>query len=240
MRDRSLVGRLSSPAATRRVGRAVAGVTLIATILAGCDGAAPTSEPGTANRTAATANATVPAPATPLADKVRVRLETDAGPILLELDGRHAPITTANFLAYVDQHRFDGITFYRAARTRGAEGRGFIQGGIRRDYRRMLGPIAHEPTSRTGLRHVDGAISMAKAEGGAGAMGEFFITVGAMPSMDAHGGDEGFAVFGRVVEGMDVVRRILAADTVAHAGRGAMRGQMLETPVRITSARRAE
>ena len=197
------------------------------------------------NRQAAVANdlanaQEAPSPAPPLADKVRVRLETEAGPIVVELDGRNAPVTTANFLAYVDQQRFDGITFSRAARTRGAQGRGFIQGGIRRDYRRMLGPIAHEPTSATGLRHVDGAISMARAEGGAGAMGEFFITVGAMPSMDARGDDEGFAVFGRVVEGMDVVRRILAAETVPNAGRGAMRGQMLRAPVRIMSARRTD
>ena len=195
------------------------------------------------NRQAADANeaANAPksaAPAPPLADKVRVRLETDMGPIVIELDGRNAPVTTANFLAYVDQHRFDGITFYRAARTRGAQGRGFIQGGIRRDYRRMLGPIAHEPTSRTGLRHVDGAISMAKAEGGAGAMGEFFITVGAMPSMDAHGDDEGFAAFGRVVEGMDVVRSILAAPTSPTEGEGVMRGQMLSPGIRIVTARR--
>ena len=197
------------------------------------------------NRQAAVANDSAnapgaPSPAPPLADKVRVRLETEAGPIVVELDGRNAPVTTANFLAYVDQQRFDGITFYRAARTRGAPGRGFIQGGIRRDYRRILGPIAHESTSATGLRHVDGAISMAKAEGGAGAMGEFFITVGAMPSLDARGDEEGFAAFGRVVEGMDVVRSILARETAPNAGRGAMRGQMLETPVRIVRARRAD
>ena len=206
--------------------------------LAGCGGSADPPD-ARGNGAAGVANAAAEAPP-PLADKVRVRLETDAGPILLELDGRSAPITTANFLAYVDRQRFDGITFYRAARTRGAEGRGFIQGGIRRDFRRMRPPIEHEPTSATGLRHVDGAISMARAEGGAGAMGEFFITVGAMPSMDADGDDDGFAVFGRVVEGMDVVRRILAAETVPDAGRGAMRGQMLATPVRIVSARRAE
>jgi peptidyl-prolyl cis-trans isomerase A (cyclophilin A) len=206
--------------------------------LIGCGESSDQTDPA-ANRSASVTKSGAPPPA-PLADKVRVRLETEAGPILLELDGRHAPVTTANFLAYVDQHRFDGITFYRAARTRGAEQRGFIQGGIRRDYRRMLGPIAHEPTSATGLRHIDGAISMAKAEGGAGAMGEFFITVGAMPSMDADGDDEGFAVFGRVVEGMDVVRRILAGETVADAGRGAMRGQMLAAPVRILRATRAE
>ena len=210
---------------------------LLALALAGCGGGGGAPD-ASADNAATAVNAVADAP--PLADKVRVRLETDAGPILLELDGRNAPITTANFLAYVDRQRFDGITFYRAARTRGAEGRGFIQGGSRRDFRRMLPPIEHEPTSRTGLRHVDGAVSMARAEGGAGAMGEFFITVGAMPSMDADGGDEGFAVFGRVVEGMDVVRRILAAETVPDAGRGAMRGQMLAAPVRIVSARRAD
>ena len=212
----------------------------LAMALAACDGGDTDNRPAAANRAEAPANAAAATPSPPLADKVRVRLETELGPILLELDGRRAPITTANFLAYVDQQRFDGIAFYRAARTRGAEGRGFVQGGIRRDYRRMLGPIAHEPTSSTGLRHVDGAISMARAEGGAGAMGEFFITVGAMPSMDADGGDPGFAAFGRVVEGMDVVRRILAAPTVPDAGRGAMRGQMIAEPVRIVSARRAE
>jgi peptidyl-prolyl cis-trans isomerase A (cyclophilin A) len=142
--------------------------------LAACSGGDGDSQPPPNNSSRPAATANKAAAATPLADKVRVRLETEAGAILLELDGKHAPITTANFLAYVDQHRFDGITFYRAARTRGAPSRGFIQGGIRRDYRRTLGPIAHEPTSRTGLRHVDGAISMARAEGGAGAMGEFF------------------------------------------------------------------
>ena len=219
--------------------RALAALTLLSFGLAACgDEGSPANRSSASNATAtATAKADTPPP--PLADKVRVRLETDAGPITVELDGRHAPVTTANFLAYVDQHRFDGIVFYRAARTVGAPHRGFIQGGIRRDYRRMLAPIAHEPTSQTGLHHVDGAISMARAEGGAGAMGEFFITVGAMPDMDAHGRDPGFAAFGRVVEGMDVVRRILAGETVENAGRGAMRGQMLATPVRIVRAVRA-
>ena len=219
--------------------RAPAALALILLVLAACGGETGDRQAAVANR-ASPAGKVAPPAAPPLADKVRVRLETEAGAIVVELDGRHAPITTANFLAYVDRQRLDGTTFYRAARTRGAPGRGLIQGGIRRDARRTLGPIAHEPTSTTGLRHVDGAISMARAEGGAGAMGDFFITVGAMPSMDAHGDDPGFAAFGRVVEGMDVVRRILAAETVPNAGRGAMRGQMLATPVRIVSARRAE
>ncbi len=207
---------------------------------AGCGDAPQTDAPPVANQAAAVPKAPPPPPQpVPVPDRARVRLETERGDIVVELDGRRAPVTTANFLAYVDQHRFDGITFYRAARTRNAEQRGFIQGGIQRSARRMLPRIAHEPTSATGIRHRDGAISMARLDPGT-AMGDFFITVGAMPSMDAGRDDPGFAAFGRVVEGMDVVRRILAAETVANAGRGAMRGQMIAAPVRIVSARRVE
>lgn len=172
-------------------------------------------------------------PPEPLPDLVRVRLETEAGPILLELDSKRAPVTAANFVRYAEAKRFDGTYFYRAARTKGAAGRGFVQGGIRHSARRAFPPIAHEPASETGLRHVDGTVSMARAAP-VGAMGDFFIVVGgAMPAMD-----ESFAAFGRVVEGMDTVRAILAAPVVPNAGRGSMRGQMIEKPVRIVSARR--
>ena len=206
-----------------------------ALLLAGCDDGADSPAPANAVATAA------PEPtATPLPDIVKVRLETGEGPILLELDARSAPITAANFVRYVDDGRFDGTNFYRAAPTKGAPGRGFIQGGIRRNYRLMLPPIAHEPTSETGLKHEAGTISMARSETGAGAMGDFFILTAAMPQMDAKDGEDGYAAFGRVVEGMDVVRRILAAPTIPNAGRGAMRGQMLEKPVPIVSAKRAE
>jgi peptidyl-prolyl cis-trans isomerase A (cyclophilin A) len=207
--------------------RFLAIVTLLA--LAACGDVAPA--PPIANKVEAKA-----APAA-LGDTVRVRLETEAGPIIVELDHRRAPITVENFVRYVDEHRFDGTTFYRAARTRGFEDRGFVQGGIRRNYRRMLPPIAHEPTDRTGIRHGPGTISMARSEPGM-AMGEFFITTNEMPQMDARGSEQGFAAFGRVVEGMDVVRRILASPTVPNAGSGAMRGQMIAAPVRIVSARR--
>jgi len=201
--------------------------------LAGC-GDSPPAEPATANEAAPAA----PLPA-PLPDIVRVRLETDAGPILLALDHKSAPVTTANFVRYVDEKRFDGTFFYRAARTKGATGRGFVQGGIRHSARRAFPPIAHEPSGKTGLKHVDGTVSMARAAP-AGAMGDFFIIVGgAMPAMDSRPGEPGFAAFGRVEEGMDAVRDILAAPTAANAGRGPMRGQMLEKPVRIVSARRA-
>ena len=209
--------------------------------LAGCSDSAPDRATTVAANVQNKADG-APKAAEPLPDRVRVRLTTSEGEIELALDARRAPVTAANFIAYVDRQRFDGTFFYRAARTRGAQGRGFIQGGIRRDYRRMLDPIRHEPTSETGLRHVDGTISMARTTPGS-AMGDFFITVGAMPSLDAGGRSEagdkgGYAAFGRVTGGMDVVRRILAEPTVPNAGRGAMRGQMIAEPVRIASVRR--
>ena len=180
--------------------------------------------------------AEAPKPAT-----VRVSLETSLGPIVLELEKERAPVTTANFLRYIDEKRFDGIAFYRA--TNIGEGYGLIQGGAKGDAARVLPPIAHEPTSKTGLSHVDGAISMARYAPGT-ADADFFITIGDLESMDADpaqpGDNQGFAVFGRVVEGMDVVRRILAAPTSPTEGEGVMKGQMLASPVRIISAARAE
>lgn len=211
-------------------------IVLLPLLASGCGDGAPADAPRATNNNAAAA----PARAEPLPDVVRVRIETDLGPILVALDHKRAPLTTANFVRYAQEGRFDGTTFYRAAKTPGAPGHGFVQGGIRRDYRRMLPPIPHEPTSETGLRHREGTISMARAEDGAGAIGDFFITASDMPAMDAHGGAPGYAAFGRVVEGMDVVRRILAAPTVANAGRGATRGQILDSPVRIVRARRVE
>jgi peptidyl-prolyl cis-trans isomerase A (cyclophilin A) len=205
--------------------------------LAGCGDGPPA--PAAAN---GSASAKAAAPAAPLGDLVRVRLETDAGPIVLELDHLHAPITTANFIAYVDQHRFDNIVFYRSSHTPHDAQHGFIQGGIRHNYRLLLPPIPLEPTSRTGLLHRDGTISMARTTRDS-AMGDFVISIGAQPGMDAGprapGDHLGYATFGRVVEGMDVVRRIHAAPTDPNAGRGSMRGEMLSAPVRIISARRA-
>jgi peptidyl-prolyl cis-trans isomerase A (cyclophilin A) len=220
--------------------RPLTALSCLSMAAAGCSGTAPVNQPAAAeNKVSAQNEGATAAAQEPLPDSVRVRIETEAGAIVVALDAKRAPVTTANFVRYAQEGRFDGTEFYRAARTRGTEGRGFIQGGIRRDYKRMLPPIAHEPSSATGLKHEAGAISMARTDPGK-AMGEFFITTSAMPSMDGGPGDPGYAVFGRVVEGMDVVRRILAGATVAEAGRGAMRGQMLEQPVRIVRARRVE
>ncbi len=94
---------------------------------------------------------------------VRVRLETSAGAITVALDTRRAPKTSANFLAYVDDGRLDGTTFYRVARAKTDPKRGFIQGGIDTDARRMIvPPVELEPTDKTGILHLDGTISMAR------------------------------------------------------------------------------
>jgi peptidyl-prolyl cis-trans isomerase A (cyclophilin A) len=182
---------------------------------------------------AAGANAPAPQPL------VNVRIETTEGPIVVALERGRAPITTANFLRYVDEKRFDGISFYRAVNV--APGFGLIQGGIRGDARKLLPPIKHEPTTVTGLSHIDGAISMARNAPGT-ADASFFITVGAIPSMDADpkqpGDNLGFAVFGHVTEGMDIVRHILQEPTSPTEGEGVMKGQILVQPVRIISVRR--
>lgn len=168
---------------------------------------------------------------------VRVQLATSDGPILLAIDVKHAPRTAANFLAYVDDGRFDGTAFYRAARSKYRSG-GFVQGGIDTDARRVLPPVPLEPTSRTGLRHVDGALSMARFAPLDSATGNFSILVGPSPSMDARAGQPGYAVFGRVVAGMATVRRILAEPS--GGGEGPMLGQMITRPVRILGARRLD
>ena len=183
--------------------------------------------------------ATPAAPATaqaPQAELVPVAIETSAGRIVLALDKTHAPVTTANFLRYVDAHRFDGEKFYRAMHV--GDG-GLIQGGITSDARKLYPPIAHEATTETGLKNVAGAISM--ANGGPGtARADFFILASDIPSLDDTADRPGFAVFGHVVEGMDVVKAILASPVSPTKGEGAMKGQMLEPPVKIIKAERVK
>jgi len=184
------------------------------------------------------AAAASPAAAAPARGIVRVRLETSAGPIVVALDTRRAPETTKNFLAYVDDKRFDGVAFYRAARSRLAPTTGFVQGGIRTDARRILPPFPHEPTSRTGIRHLDGTISMARRTEPGSAGGNFFITVGPIPSMDARADFPGYAAFGHVVSGMATVKRILAEPT--GGGGDGMRGQLIRKPVTLYHAVRLD
>ena len=185
-----------------------------------------------------------PAPATaekPVPRTVPVALTTSAGTITLSLEVERAPITAANFLRYVDQKRLDGTTIYRAFTYAGDPKTGLIQGGTKGDPKRMLKPIAHEPTSQTGLSHDDGAISMARGNPGT-ANGDFFIILGGMPGLDANpsapGDNQGYAVFGHVTGGMEVVRAVAAMERSSTEGVGAMKGQMLAKPVRILTARR--
>jgi len=170
--------------------------------------------------------AEAPAPA---AQTVKVALDTTSGRIVLELDKARAPITTANFLRYVDAGRFNGESFYRSMKF--SDG-GIVQAGITSDARKLYPAIEHEPVSKTGIKHVAGTVSMAAFSPGT-AKADFFILTADAPSFDAN-----FAAFGRVVEGMDVAKAIQASPTSPTKGDGVMKGQMLDPVVKITKASR--
>jgi peptidyl-prolyl cis-trans isomerase A (cyclophilin A) len=182
-----------------------------------------------------------PAGEAPVPATVKVVLKTSLGDIVLAVETERAPVTAANFLRYVDQRRLDGSEFYRAM-VLGDDGQyGLIQGGLRGNAKRVLKPVAHEPTTVTGLSHVNGAISMARADPGT-ATADFFVVIGDLVGLDAqpNGGDPGYAVFGHVVDGMDVVHGIFGQPRSPTAGEGVMKGQMLAVPVKILTARRAD
>jgi peptidyl-prolyl cis-trans isomerase A (cyclophilin A) len=166
----------------------------------------------------------------------RVALATAAGAIELEPSADKAPISAANFLAYVDQNRLDGASFYRALKLERDLSQGLIQGGLQGDPAKVLAPVAHEPTSKTGLRHVNGTISLARYAPGT-ATCDFFICIGDVPTLDADptqsGDNEGFAAFGHVTEGMDVVKKILGSPV------SPIKAEMLDPTIPILSARRA-
>lgn len=188
--------------------------------------------------------AAAPAPA-PLPDAVQVEITTDLGAITIEVDARRAPISSRNFLRYVDQRRYDGTTFYRVMRLPwGEQPNGLIQAGPSGDPRKVLPPIKHEPTSQTGILHKAGTLSLARFTPGT-ATADFSILLSDMPGLDADPDatdpdrQAGFAAFGHVVSGMDTVRRIYDVPLSATKGQGVMRGQMIEKPVRILRMRRA-
>jgi peptidyl-prolyl cis-trans isomerase A (cyclophilin A) len=176
--------------------------------------------------------------ALPLAPQpARVLLDTELGAITLEVDTVHAPATAANFLKYVDGGFYDGGVFHRTVTMRNQPQNKIrievIQGGI--NPTRTKGefpPITLERTSKTGLKHLDGTLSMARG-GPDTATSDIFICIGAQPSLDFGGlrnpDGQGFAAFGRVISGMDVVKRIQQAPA---------EGQKLAPAVRIRKARR--
>ena len=187
----------------------------------------------------ATSAATGPSaqsPAAPANTPV-IAIETEAGTIRVELDPQHAPATVANFLRYVNEHFFDGTAFYRAVTPDNQPTNPIkievIQGGAN-DSKQTYPPIALERTSRTGIKHTDGTISMARNSPDT-ATSEFFICIGDQPALDEGGlrnpDGQGFAAFGHVVAGMDIVRRIQHAP---------VQGQMLTPPVVITRMSRVQ
>lgn len=183
-----------------------------------------------------------PAPVAPAAAPLpRVALDTTAGRIVIEADTLHAPVTAGNFLKYVDGKRLYGVTFYRAVKV--ADRFGFVQFGTNGDLKRALPPIRHEPTTQTGLHHTDGVISVARFAPGT-ATGDFTISVGDQsPALDADptkpGDNAGYAAFGRVVEGMDAIVKILDAPVSPTATvRGSFKGEVPVTAVKVLTARR--
>jgi peptidyl-prolyl cis-trans isomerase A (cyclophilin A) len=174
--------------------------------------------------------------------EVHVRLTTALGDIEVAVDLARAPISAGDFLEYVDRRLFDGSAFYRTVRPDNDINPvkiDVIQGGLT-DDRKLLPPIPHEPTSRTGLHHRNGTLSTARDEPGTGSAGAFFICIGDQPELDFGGrrnpDRQGFAAFGRVVRGMDVVRAIWKSKT--GAADGGMGAQKLTPPIGIVSARR--
>jgi peptidyl-prolyl cis-trans isomerase A (cyclophilin A) len=173
--------------------------------------------------------------------RTRVRIETEKGVIVAELADDKAPITVANFLRYVDSGHMDSAWFYRASKAPNAPTIGIIEAGYK-DPAKLFPPIAHESTTQTGLRHLDGTLSMARFEPGTAA-GDWTICCGEAVYLDAQpnwpGDNLGYAAFGQVIDGMDVVRAILALPTGGAALNPAMQGEILDPPVKFISARRA-
>ena len=170
----------------------------------------------------------------------RVAIDTSEGRFVLAIESKRAPLTAANFLRYVDQKRLDGRRVYRVSHV--ADRFGFIQFGMNGEPKLSLPPIKHEPTTQTGVKHLEGTISTARLGLGT-AGGEFTIMVGDQPGLDADptkpGDNEGYAAFGRVVEGFDVILKIFGnpIDPTATV-RGSFQGEVPAVPVRILTARR--
>lgn len=167
----------------------------------------------------------------------RVLMSTELGDIIIEVYVDKAPLTASNFLRYVDENRFKIASFYRVVRLDNQPDNDIkievIQGGIgfvESDLR--LPAIGHETTEKTGIVHTDGIISMARREPGT-ASSEFFICIGDQPELDFGGkrnpDGQGFAAFGRVIQGMDVVRTIQQQPADK---------QMLISPIRIVEISR--
>lgn len=175
------------------------------------------------------------------ADTVRVLIQTALGDIEVEVNSKAAPVTAANFLRYVDAGHYDGGRFHRTLKLKpdnnfgGAVKIEVIQAGVDPEKAKSdFPPIKLEPTATTGLAHKDGTISMARS-GPDSATSDFFICIGEQPELDFGGhrnpDGQGFAAFGRVVKGMDIVKKIQQSAAV---------GQGLKPPINIIKVKRIE
>ena len=168
---------------------------------------------------------------------IPISMETELGPIQLELYPDRAPITVSNFLRYVDENRYEDFHFYRVVHMENQPDNDVkievIQGGLGFDKHPMeLPTIVHETTDKTGIRHLNGTLSMARLEPGT-ASSEIFICINDQPELDYSGKrnpvGQGFAAFGKVISGMDVIRKIqLLPETK----------QMLDKVVKVNSIQR--
>jgi peptidyl-prolyl cis-trans isomerase A (cyclophilin A) len=178
---------------------------------------------------------------------VRVRVQTTLGDIVLELDPVKAPGTTANFLRYVDGGHYDGGTFHRTVKMDNQPESTIkievIQAGVNAAKAKEGFPaIPLERTSMTGLKHVDGAVSMARGTPDSATAG-WFICINDQPSLDLGGqrnpDGQGFAAFGRVVSGMDVVRKIQQAASSSNRTTNT-EAQRLTPPITVTKVSRVQ
>lgn len=186
-------------------------------------------------------------PATAQEAPVRVRVQTALGDIVIEVDRARAPITAANFLKYVDAGHYDGGTFHRTVRMDNQPESPIkievIQAGVNPVQAKSgFPPIALERTSVTGLTHKDGVVSMARSTADSATSG-WFICINDQPSLDFGGkrnpDGQGFAAFGRVVSGMEVVRKIQMAPSSDNRTSNA-EAQRLTPPITITTVARVD
>lgn len=173
-----------------------------------------------------------------------VILETSAGPMEITVYPDKAPISAGDFLRHVDGKLYNGQGFYRVVHAQNDPlnmGMSLIQGG-RLDKELVLGPIAHELTTDTGISNADGAVAIARLEPGTGSAAYFFINIGNNDFLDTGGArnpdGQGYATFGRVTKGLDVARAIQKMETSSESDDAVTQGQNLSTPVTITRAYR--
>lgn len=171
-----------------------------------------------------------------------VRLQTALGSVLIRVQTSKAPVSGGDFLKYVTNGSYSGGRFFRVVRPDNDHGTpkiDVVQGGVRPGTA-VGAPVAHETTAVTGLRHLDGTISLTRDAPGSGSGSEFFICVGDQPGLDFGGkrnpDGQGFAAFAQVTDGMDVVRKIWGMDSSGASEDKYTAGQILKVPVDIVSA----